>query len=486
MGRLLTAEILGLALAACSFDPPPTAGRPCSASIPCGPDAICDPARGLCVAASLDRGARELAQPREARAGDELAGDGLPGDLLAADRARPTDGGCAGGLTLCGPVCVDLTKDAAHCGACNKPCGAPASDRCVNKLCVCGTTGAACPTGQTCVSGACDANPCLGKGNGTPCDDKLYCTVSDTCKGEVCAGAARDCTSGGPISPCVTVTCDEAIDQCVTTNKLEGTPCGTNGQCYAGSCCTGCWTGTSCPGGKEHAACGEKGDLCQDCTSYECRSLPGDCGGLLYDKCGSLWAKSDGTSCAAGNGQCRNGGCCKGCWDGDGCKPGTQPSSCGVKGSLCANCTSECRTGSTCSGGACSDPAKPDGTSCASGTGKCYSGACCTGCLTQGLCVSGTSPSNCGVGAASCTICPPTAGECKKAVCQAGKCGIDDASDGASCSGGKCLSGSCCKGCISGSSCLPGTSSSACGKGGVNCASCPAATPTCSSTGSCV
>ncbi len=476
--RLTGWAVLGAVLSACSFEPPPTAGRPCSPSIPCGPDAVCDPARGFCVAASLDRGALEGPSPREAR-----TGEGAP-DLGSADRARPRDGGCPDGLALCGPVCVDLAKDAAHCGACNKPCAAPGSDRCVNKLCVCGATGAPCPSGKTCVAGACDANPCLGKTDGTPCDDKLYCTVNDTCKAGVCTGAARDCTAGGPISPCVTASCDELKVQCVTKPASEGTPC-PGGQCYAGSCCAGCWTGASCVTGKDSSACGEGGDLCQSCVSTECRSLPGLCGFIL-PRCDTLLAKPDGSSCSGGAGACRDGACCKGCWDGDGCLLGTHATACGPPGGLCKDCTSECRTGSTCSAGACSDPAKPDGTACASGTGKCISGACCTGCLSQNLCQSGTSPSNCGVGATSCTSCPAPVAECKKAVCQAGKCGIGDASDGASCSGGKCLNGSCCKGCISGSSCLSGSSSAACGKGGVNCASCPPATPTCSATGTCV
>lgn len=404
-----------------------------------------------------------------------------PPDLVSPDRPRAQDGGCASGLTLCGPVCVDLTQDPAHCGACGKACTAPASDRCVNMKCVCGSTGAACAAGTTCVSGSCDPNPCIGKSDGTSCDDKLYCTVSDACKAGVCTGAARDC-SAGPSAPCVEASCDEMIDQCVTKNRSDGTPC-SGGQCYAGSCCTGCWTGTSCVTGKDASTCGDSGDLCQSCTSTECRSLPGYCG-LLLDKCKTIWAKADGTACSGG--ACRDGACCKGCWDGDGCRIGSHATACGPAGGLCRDCTSECRTGSTCSGGACSDPAKPDGTSCAGGSGKCYSGGCCTGCIENSLCYAGTSAAHCGIAAASCKVCPTPSLECQTATCTKGVCGVGNANDGASCTAGKCLNGSCCKGCISGSNCLPGTSSSACGKGGVNCASCPPATPTCSSTGSCV
>src|SRR5688500_3296389 len=43
--------------------------------------------------------------------------------------------GCAAPLVACGDACVDTRTDAAHCGACDTPCGA----------------------GESCVAGACEA-----------------------------------------------------------------------------------------------------------------------------------------------------------------------------------------------------------------------------------------------------------------------------------------------------------------------------------------
>jgi len=43
--------------------------------------------------------------------------------------------GCPTGTTRCGAVCVDLTQNGLHCGACDQAC--PAATSCVASACVC-------------------------------------------------------------------------------------------------------------------------------------------------------------------------------------------------------------------------------------------------------------------------------------------------------------------------------------------------------------
>ena len=454
-------------LAACTSTTVSSLGRPCSATVRCGPDAICDLVQGVCVAASVDRGQDQS----EARPGDaplDLA------DLMRMDQPGLSDTGCAG-LTRCGSVCVDLSSSAAHCGACDKACGVPTGDHCASKTCLCGATGAGCPSGTACAAGKCDPNPCLGKKDGDPCDDKLYCTVNDACKSGVCVGPPRDCSAMS--STCAVGTCDEATDQCVAEPGVTGTPCGNGGQCYAGSCCSGCWTGSTCESGSALSACGDQGDLCQDCTSLECRSSAGTSCFQFSHPCTTFGSKQNGTPCTGG--RCLEGACCTGCRAGDSCRPGTYSSACGAAGATCADCTSECRTGATCTGGSCVDPLKPDGASCTGG--KCSGGSCCQGCIATDGCHSGQSSNNCGSGGGPCTTCPTTSIPCKRTTCTSGSCGIGDASDGTSCTGGTCHGGSCCTGCWSSSTgtCSSGTQNTSCGSGGGACTDCTASSLVC-------
>jgi hypothetical protein len=309
-----------------------------------------------------------------------------------------------------------------------------------------------------------------------PADAKVD-SPKDSIKPDTTKVCTADCNA--LTNTCNEGVCDTATGSCTTKPKVAGTPCG-NGQCYGGSCCSGCWDGTTCQGGNAAAACGDDGDLCQNCTSTECRSTSSTLCGYLWDPvCTTYTAKSNGTPCTGG--KCLDGACCTGCRDqSDHCRPGTYAGACGAAGSACVNCLSECRTGSTCASGVCVDPNKPDGTSCANGGGKCLAGVCCTGCVSSGLCYPGTSVSNCGENGGTCKSCPPTSLVCKKATCTSGSCGIGNANDGASCTNGKCLAGSCCIGCISGSTCRAGNEDAACGVVGAACVDCTATSLVCS------
>lgn len=224
-----------------------------------------------------------------------------------------------------------------------------------------------------------------------------------------------------------------------------------------------------------------QGHACVDCGV--CTSFAASCGGGGTKHCLGI-PKSDGSTCSGG--LCHDGGCCKGCFDGQYCQAGSTDARCGSGGVTCVDCTqTECRTAaSSCSQGACGAQAKPDGSTCTGGT--CYGGLCCKGCWdgTKKKCLTGTTASACGVGGGACKSCP-SAPTCKQYSCQNGGCSLGNAADGAGCSGGTCYSGTCCGGCWTGTMCAGGGTDDQCGSGGGACTSCTAAGLVCSG-GACV
>lgn len=118
-----------LALASCNTRPPASVGRPCSQTEPCGPDAVCDLAQGVCVAAHVDlqmvfldarrdapadgtRPPEDLpAAPREIQAVDQPLSDLLQPDQRRPDQSAPTpDVSCATASAACWDVSGVLTK----------------------------------------------------------------------------------------------------------------------------------------------------------------------------------------------------------------------------------------------------------------------------------------------------------------------------------------------------------------------------------------
>jgi len=56
--------------------------------------------------------------------------------------------------------------------------------------------------------------------------------------------------------------------------KPDTTPCvtdlpGEEGQCRSGTCCTGCWNGSSCPAGRSASECGLGGVACESCVGCQ-------------------------------------------------------------------------------------------------------------------------------------------------------------------------------------------------------------------------
>ena len=180
------------------------------------------------------------------------------------------------------------------------------------------TNGTAC-TGGTCQSGSC----CTGCASGVG-----ICSLGTNLG--ACGKAGAACKSCDDMDPCTTDSCSSGT--CSHTNNTATCPGGT---CHLGSCCTGCWNGTTCQMGTISGACGSGGSTCDDCSSFDSACEVGVCSG---GHC-SAQAKTEGTPCS--HGRCYQGGCCTGCWDDNSytCEPGNTNQACGHNGVVCFQCT---------------------------------------------------------------------------------------------------------------------------------------------------
>jgi len=73
-----------------------------------------------------------------------------------------------------------------------------------------------CASGQ-CQQGACQPQPAP---DGTPCNDKLFCTINDHCVAGACTGDPNPCAP--PDNPCLVGVCNEFSFSCTTTPGNEG------------------------------------------------------------------------------------------------------------------------------------------------------------------------------------------------------------------------------------------------------------------------
>lgn len=160
--------------------------------------------------------------------------------LVACSSDGPSRTGCAVGLTECAGECVNLAFDARNCGACGVVC--PASQlcsvfSCVSRLpttCSASTPSGTCPTGQSCVGGACviPAMPC------SPSTPAGACAAGQTCVGGACCTEASACGS----------VCCSAGSVCFVDrsgNRSCGQRCETSSECPASTNCCATVTNTA-------------------------------------------------------------------------------------------------------------------------------------------------------------------------------------------------------------------------------------------------
>jgi hypothetical protein len=390
--------------------------------------------------------------------------DEVPNDCSAKGQT------CCSGLW--GTGCKDLSSDFYHCKACNQACPAVISNRCSGGVCLCGSN-QPCESGQTC-EGTSPSGTCTCKGTScSGCCDNNHCRQGNTVA--LCGTGGAPCKSCDDGKECTVDACNAG--QCSNTNRLPGTLCANNtGKCYNGTCCTGCWDGTTCQTGNTSQACGTGGDTCANC----------------------------------GTGLCVAGKCCAGCWDNGVCRPGNTSEDCGSGGVTCTTCypNQPCQNASCATGTCVRTP--NTGASCTGG--RCLNGVCCTNCILGGSCLDWNEPAACGSGGIdcvdctatgrtcvnqscncpgcwllgvcylndpahcgpSCTSCPQP--ECKVRTCSGSTCGTTNAPDiTTTCSGGVCIGGSCCKTCYKTglpNTCEAGTTDENCGTGGEACERC--------------
>lgn len=212
---------------------------------------------------------------------------------------------CAPGQTLCGDVCVDLSNDSGHCGACDASCSG-------TDVCSLGRCGATCSAGTDACDGVCrDLDTDLANCGdcGVACDSNQVCSVGSC--GTACTGGLQECDG--------------------VCRDLRADPL------HCGACGTVCDSGEVCADGVCAAACT---GMLTDCGGA-CRDLDADA-----DHCGDC-----ATACADTQ-VCSEGAC------GDTCATGL--TSCGgdcvdldADVRHCSACDMPCPIGQSCNGGVC-------------------------------------------------------------------------------------------------------------------------------------
>lgn len=285
------------------------------------------------------------------------------------------------------PVDCSAWNDQCNDGFCDE-----AGDSCVSQPKADGTLcddGLYCNVGESCQSGTCtggeardcdDFDTCTTDScneaidscehspatDGTPCDDGLYCTVSDMCTGGACGGEARDCSDA---VACTIDSCDEGSDACV--NTPDDSYCDNGLYCDGAETCDallGCQTGVP-------VVCNDS----NECTTDDCNEDVDSC---------EYTPVADDTACSGGiccSGSCVSPTCSANvdCNDGNECTTDT----CNYPGTCAAYCSytnlpddTVC-TGGVCCGGTCSQPA-------CLGDADCDDGEACTEdvCFSPGTC----------------------------------------------------------------------------------------------------
>lgn len=176
-------------------------------------------------------------------------------------RANPS-GGCPAGQQRCAGACVNISADAANCGACGVAC--PSGEVCIAGQCGCPAGTAFCAGTSQCVSTACAVA------------GQVYDSASCAC---VCPGSQQLCNGA-----CVDLSSDVAnCGACGTTCTSQ--PC-EQAMCAAGVCgsvpVTGgaCVTSTNAPGVCQNGQCACTPKTCAT-AGVACGSIPDGCGGEL-------------------------------------------------------------------------------------------------------------------------------------------------------------------------------------------------------------
>lgn len=179
--------------------------------------------------------------------GDQcVAGICHPGDIMLCT--------CPSGL---GSEC-ESAEDGNKCNGSEWICNAQKKCELIDGPVVCG------PASGECLANVCDPADGICKEqqalNYTPCEDGLYCTISDFCLSGVCQGGeARSCAASD--SACAVGICDDNVDACIADPKPEGTECENDGRGCTIDQCDGLGT---CRYTGQNVSCSTIADDCND------------------------------------------------------------------------------------------------------------------------------------------------------------------------------------------------------------------------------
>ena len=368
---------------------------------------------------------------------------------------------CPGSRVFCSVSSLERT---AQC-VLPKPCkvdSACANDQiCVAGVCVdpgCYDPKKPCPSGQVCLKGKCQKDPCVSTtcGNDEFCHDGLCirscagvtCSSGQVCKGGRCVTDPCSATTCGAGKKCVNGQCEP--DHCGTGNA-----CKFNRLCVANTCIQDACRFIKCP------VASQRCKLAQ-CTSPPACQLDKECPGTqLCVKGRCAPSRCDSSNPCKKDEVCQDGSCkvnpCFGktCGGGAYCRNGVCVGSCaGIF----------CKFGETCKFGRCvHDPCA--GVQCKQDE-VCLKGQCRKNICSVGACKQGRICTSDGCLDSSCThspcpssqLCAPASGQCSGKV----PCKIDqDCLGGGVCDHGRCVSAGCYqKACPKGERCEQGV----CGK----------------------
>ena len=285
---------------------------------------------------------------------------------------------CSDTTTCTTDTCNEATDQCVHTPVGNGTtcddglfCTTPGTTTCLTGVCQGGTALDCADTNQCTVDSCSEStDQCLhnaAAANGTTCDDGLFCTTpgTSTCAAGACqGGTALNCAD---TNACTADSCNEATDQCVNDPApLNGTTCDD------GLFCTTPGTSTCAAG------------ACQGGTALNCA----DTNQCTVDSCNEGTDQCDHNAGAANGVACDDGLFCT--------VGGTTTCLAGAcQGGTPVDCSG---AGDTCHDGVCNEATdqcvpqeKPDGTGCADGD-PCTSGETCT----DGVCGGGSpNPSGC-------------------------------------------------------------------------------------------
>jgi hypothetical protein len=438
----------------------------CDDSIPCTLDA-CVEATDSCSHT-----------PQDGVCDDGLFCNGLETCLAGVGCQTGTAPDCSFLNTQCANgVCDEATDSCVaqpkpNNTACDDSLFCTFSESCLNGVCTNGTVRTCNEVDGPCLNGVCNetTDSCEAQPvpNGSPCDDGLFCTVSDSCQNGSCSVfVPRDCSSLD--EQCKDGVCDETLNACVAQSLPDGQPCNDGNACNSGETCTNglCAGGTpaTCdppPACRQAGACDPQSGACtyapvQDGTSCSdgnaCNGSEtcsnGNCVGGTTVTCDPPPACRQAGVCDPQTGACAYAPVpdATSCSDGNACN-GTETCSNGTcVGGTSVTCNSppacHTATGATCDPqtGACAYAPVPDATSCSDGNACNGAETCSNGTCVGGTSVTCDSPPECRT--ATGATCDPQSGACTYAPVQDGtSCSDGNACNGSEiCSNGTCVGG---------------------------------------------